>query len=294
MSNAGIDRRPRAAFDAVARSYDASFTHTSVGMALREIVWSRADQVFDAPGHLLELGCGTGEDAIRFVRKGFKVTATDASSLMIDVARAKARTAAAGDNLEFSCVAMEHVATVFEGQQFDGIFSNFGAINCVANLRALSANVAAVLAPGAPLLWVVMGRHVPWEWFWYLARGKPGKALRRLRSQGAQWRGLTICYPTPAAVTAVLTPDFAVTRVSPLGCVLPPSYAADWLDRSPRALAALSRIERAAQRSQLLANWSDHYIVEARRVCPSQHARGPAFEPPSRPQAPTDVFFLPK
>jgi len=265
MSNAGIDRHPSAAFDAMACSYDASFTHSSVGMVLREIVWSRADQVFNAPGHLLELGCGTGEDAIRFGHCGFEVTATDASSLMIDVARAKARKATAADNLEFLCVPMEHVATAFRGRQFDGLFSNFGAVNCVANLRALSANVAAVLTPGAPLLWVVMGRHVPWEWFWYLVRGQPGKALRRLRPEGAQWRGLTICYPTPAAITAALAPDFAVTRISPLGCVLPPSYAADWLDRSPRALAALSRMERAAQRSQLLANWSDHYIIEARR-----------------------------
>jgi len=266
MSNAGIDRRPSAAFDTMARSYDASFTHTSVGMALREIVWSRADQVFNAPGHLLELGCGTGEDAMRFGTGGFKVTATDASPLMIDVARTKARTAQAADNLEFNCVPMEHVATAFQGRQFDGLFSNFGAINCVANLRALSADVAALLVPGAPLLWVVMGRHVPWEWFWYLARGKPGKALRRLRTDGAQWRGLTICYPTPAAIAAALAPDFAVTRISPLGCVLPPSYAAEWLDRSPRALAALSRMERAAQRSRRLANWSDHYIVEARRA----------------------------
>jgi ubiquinone/menaquinone biosynthesis C-methylase UbiE len=265
MSNAGSDRCPSAAFDAMARSYDASFTHTSVGKVLREIVWSRADQVFNAPGHLLELGCGTGEDAIRFGNSGFKVTATDASSHMIDVAHAKARKAIAPDNLEFSCVPMERVATVFQGRQFDGVFSNFGAVNCVADLRALSVNVAAVLAPGAPLLWVVMGRHVPWEWFWYLARGKPGKALRRLRSAGAQWRGLTICYPTPAAITAALAPDFVVTRISPLGCVLPPSYAADWLDRSPRMLAALSRMERAALGSQLLANWSDHYIVEARR-----------------------------
>jgi hypothetical protein len=126
-----------------------------------------------------------------------------------------------------------------------------------------------MLTPGATLIWVIMGRHVPCEWLWYLSRGKVRKALRRLQRKGVEWRGLTISYPTPAEVTAVLKPYFAVTRVSPLGCVLPPSYAAAWLNRSPRALSLLARLESLAQRSTVLAGWSDHYIVEASRVADS-------------------------
>jgi len=270
QGNAGTKTRSGdaapAAFDAMARSYDDSFTHTSVGKVLRDIVWSRVGQVFQAPGHLLELGCGTGEDAVRLGRAGFRISATDASSGMIEVAREKARLAGSGSGVEFSCVAMEALAASFQGRRFDGIFSNFGAVNCVTDLRSLAASLATVAAPDAPLLWVVMGRHVPWEWIWYLAHGKPGKALRRFRLHGVQWRGLTVSYPTPAQLEDALAPHFAVTRIAPLGCVLPPSYAANWLDRSPRTLAALSRLERASQRSKLLASWSDHYIVEARRV----------------------------
>jgi hypothetical protein len=67
-------------------------------------------------------------------------------------------------------------------------------------------------------------------------------------------------------MAAVLKPYFAVKRVSPLGCVLPPSYAAAWLNRSPRALTALTRLELLAQRSTALAGWSDHYILEANRL----------------------------
>jgi hypothetical protein len=70
-------------------------------------------------------------------------------------------------------------------------------------------------------------------------------------------------------VTALLTPRFAVTRLSPLGIALPPSYAAGWLNRSPRTLAAVARAEAWTQRLPALASWSDHYLLEARRSAAS-------------------------
>lgn len=271
QSDAGIRAEPAsaapcpAAFDDMASAYDASFTHSSVGMALREIVWMHVERVFRPPQCLLELGCGTGEDALRFASAGFHVTATDVSQRMIDVARQKASRTTSQSPVEFRCVPMEAVGTTFHDRRFEGVFSNFGAVNCVTDLRALASNVAGVLAPGAPLMWVVMGRYVPWEWLWFLLHGKPRKALRRLHPQGARWRDLTICYPTPPRLSTLLEPHFEVTRVAPLGCVLPPSYAANWLNRSPRMLTTLARFERYAQRWPALATWADHYIIEAVR-----------------------------
>jgi hypothetical protein len=110
-----------------------------------------------------------------------------------------------------------------------------------------------------------MGRHVPWEWAWFLARGNPRKAFRRHQAGGTVWRGMHIEYPTPAGLARTLAPHFTATRSMPLGFVLPPSYAAGWLERRPRLLAALARAERAAQRFAALSPLADHYIVEARR-----------------------------
>jgi SAM-dependent methyltransferase len=264
------------AFDDMAGTYDTTFTDTTVGRALREIVWSRLDQVFRPSQRILELGCGTGEDAVHLAGRGMRVVATDASAQMIRVARRKALIGNCQDRIEFRCLAMEEIGSlaggnVFDGGLFDGVLSNFGAVNCVLDLRALAAGVAERLAPGAPLLWVVMGRHAPWEWLWYLMKGRWGKAWRRLRPGGSEWRDLTISYPTPAEMTSLLLPHFAVTRLAPLGVALPPSYASAWLDRAPFAATVLTRLERWAQRSSLLASWSDHFIVEAVRL-----PRGPA------------------
>jgi SAM-dependent methyltransferase len=253
------------AFDDMAGTYDASFTDTKVGRALREIVWSRLDQVFRPTQRILELGCGTGEDAVRLASRGVRVVATDPSSQMIQVARRKALIGSCQDRIEFRCLAMEDIGSFADGELFDGVLSNFGAVNCVQDLRALVADVAERLAPGAPLLWVVMGRHAPWEWLWYAMQGRWRKAWRRLRPGGIEWRGLTISYPTPTQMRSLLLPHFVVTRLAPLGVALPPSYASAWLDRLPVAARVLARLERWAQRSSMLASWSDHFIVEAVR-----------------------------
>jgi SAM-dependent methyltransferase len=256
-------------FEELAERYDADFTNTAVATALRRIVWARLDRIFQPSQRILELGCGTGEDAVRLALAGIDVVATDASPAMLAVAREKARRAGCLARIDFQCIPMEMVGRVLHGQCFDGVFSNFGALNCVSDLSLLSADLSRLLPVNGGLVWVLMGRRVPWEWLWYLLQADGRRAFRRYRTEGVEWRGLTIHYPMPAQVTALLTPRFAVTRVSPLGIALPPSYAADWFNRSPRVVAALTRLEELAQRSTALASWSDHYVLEARRSAPA-------------------------
>jgi len=258
------------AFDDLASTYDETFTDTVVGRTLRQMVWARMARTFRPHQRVLELGCGTGEDAIRLAEAGVRVVATDPSSRMLQVASAKAASRNSLRAIEFRCAAMEDIGSFAPEERFDGVFSNFGAVNCVRDLPALIADVAHRLVPGAPLLWVVMGRHAPWEWLWYLSKGSWNKAWRRLRSGGVEWRGITISYPTPARLNAALRPYFAIKRVAPLGAVLPPSYAAAWLDRSPRAAATLTRLETWAQHYGALAFCSDHFMIEATRL---PHAR---------------------
>ncbi len=209
---------------------------------------------------------------------GARVVATDPSAQMIQMARRKALIGNCEQRIEFRCLPMEDIGSFADGDVFDGVLSNFGAVNCVQNLQALVADVADRLTPGAPLLWVVMGAPCSvGNGCGYLARGQWRKAWRRRRPGGIEWRGLTISYPTPARMRALLLPYFTVTRLAPLGVALPPSYAAAWLDRSPFAATVLTRLERWAQRSSMLASWSDHFIVEAVRLPRgSAHVNTPA------------------
>lgn len=253
------------AFDGLAQEYDAQFTATALGTLLRRMTWRNFERVFAQRESLLDIGCGTGEDAIHLAGLGHRVVATDASLQMIRVARHKAERAGCAHRIRFVWLPMDRLGTGLARERFDGVYSNFGAINCAPSLPALAGELAALLPAGAPLAWVVMGRYVPWEWAWYLSRGDRGTAFRRLRRGGVAWRGLSVHYPTPALLARTLRPHFVARRATPLGAALPGSYAAARLERSPRLLAVLARIEMALQRLPMLAGCADHYFFEAVR-----------------------------
>jgi SAM-dependent methyltransferase len=254
-----------AAFDELADDYDASFTDSPVGSVLRSMVWARADQWLGGARRVLELGCGTGEDAVHLALRGAEVVGIDASPAMLRVAQEKSFRRGCEARIRLLCLPVEGLRAALPDTGFDAVFSNFGALNCVKDLPALVRDVGALMQPGARLLWVFLGRHVPWEWSWYLLRAQPRRALRRLPG-ATSWRGLRVLYPTPAQVTSVLRPLFRIDALRPLGVALPPSYAARWLERRPRALAALTRLEQRAQGSAFLARFADHYIIEATRL----------------------------
>ena len=160
-------------------------------------------------------------------------------------------------------LAIEDLASL--AGPFDGAFSNFGGLNCVADLSAVASSLADLLRPGAPVLLCVMGPLVPWEWAGFVRRGEPGKAFRRLRRGGVEWRGIAVRYPSPAALRRTFSPAFRPLRLAAVGALLPPTEWEAWSGRHPRLLAALARWERRLETVPPLPWLADHYIMELAR-----------------------------
>ena len=252
-------------FDALAADYDRSFTASAIGQRMRAAVWRRLDTAF-APGErVLELNCGTGEDAVHLAERGVRVLATDVSPGMLAMTRAKVERAGVADRVEVAELPIQDLARRPAGR-FDGALSNFGGLNCVEDLAGAARALAVAVRPGGRALLCLMGPAVPWEWGWYLAHGEPGKALRRLRRGGTQWRGLTVRYPSIGEVRRAFAPRFVQRRVAAIGALVPPTYAEAWAARHPRLLAAHDRWERRAETIPPLPWLADHYLIELERL----------------------------
>jgi SAM-dependent methyltransferase len=263
-------------FDHLAAGYDDSFTRGTIGALLRRPLWRRLDGAFPPGRRVLELGCGTGEDAVHLGRRGVRVLATDASPGMVAAARRKVAAEGVADRVEVIQLAIEELGGLggelpgWSGlpgaAPFDGAFSSFGGLNCVRDLRRVALDLAALLRPRARLVLCVMGPLVPWEWVWFALRGEPGKALRRLRPGGAAWRGMTIRYPAIGTVKRAFASAFRVHGApAALGALLPPTYAEPWAARHPRLLARLDRWERRWEKLPPLPWLADHYLLELER-----------------------------
>lgn len=251
-------------FDTLAADYDAQFTHSRIGSLMRQAVWQRLELGFRPGQRVLELNCGTGEDAVHLGQRGVRVLATDGSPAMVECTRRKVAQAGLGTTVQVRQLALERLHELNE-LAFDGALSNFGGLNCVADLPGVGRALADRLHPGARAFVCVMGPLVPWEWGWYLCRGAPGAAFRRLRRGGVAWRGLTIRYPSIRALRRAFSQGFRLRRASGIGAILPPPYAERWMARHPRLLAALNRWERRLEALPPLPRLADHYLLELER-----------------------------
>lgn len=255
-------------FDRMAADYDRTFTYTQIGKRMRQAVWRRLDAHFGPGDCVLELNCGTGEDAVYLARRGVHVLATDISPSMVQIAREKVEQAGLSEWVEVRCHAIEDLATLpsfLSDLHFDGMLSNFGGFNCVQDLRSVAEGLAACLRPGGVALLCLMGRWCPWEWVWFLAHRQLRKAFRRWRGRVC-WRGVSIYYPSIKEVRRAFAHRFRLRRVGAIGSLLPPPYAESWAMRHPHLLACLDHWERRLETIPPLPSLADHYLLEMERI----------------------------
>jgi SAM-dependent methyltransferase len=256
---------PPSPFEALAASYDETFTRSCIGTRMRRAVWRRLDAVFRPGDRVLELGCGTGEDAVHLAGRGVFVLATDAAGSMVDQASAKASRAGLSDLVTAQTLDAGRLDKTDFKDPFDGAFSNFGALNCVPDLAAVSAGLSRHVRSGGRVLLCLMGRYVPWEWGWFLARGDRKAAFRRLAAGGAEWRGLPVAYPPVRELRRLFAPGFRFLDARAIGVLVPPSYVEEWAARHPCLLAGLDAVERRAETLPPLPSLADHVLVELER-----------------------------
>jgi SAM-dependent methyltransferase len=256
------------AFDYIAEDYDKNFTETSIGKAQRKLVWNHLEKVLnpDTIQKVLEINCGTGEDAIWLAQKNVQIWATDISEKMIEIAKQKALHL---NNVSFQVADLQHI-NIDENQKFDLIFSNFGGLNCLSktDLSAwLNHARNQLLAPKGKIILVIMPSFCLWESCFFLLKMQFSSMFRRLSKKplNASLDGqssIPIWYHSPRWIRQNLPLKTQLNQVMPIGFFIPPSYLNHFFKKRPLLLKYLEKLEQWAVKFPVLGSFSDHFLIE--------------------------------
>jgi ubiquinone/menaquinone biosynthesis C-methylase UbiE len=253
------------AFDRMASSYDAVFTESVIGRAQRQVVWEGLQRAFRPGDRVLELNCGTGEDALFLAGRGVSVLGCDAAPGMIDVAARRLAEQAPCVPVEFRVLRNEDLATLSDTPRFDGVLSNFSGLNCVSNLPQVAAHLGDLVRTGGAAVICMSSRLCLWELAWYCAQANFAKAFRRVRGKTiAHLDGLAVpvWYPRIREIARAFSPWFQIRSVRAVGLCVPPSYVEYWARTHRRTLRMLEAIDRTFSAWPLLRGLGDHVLLE--------------------------------
>jgi ubiquinone/menaquinone biosynthesis C-methylase UbiE len=264
------------AFDTVAHEYDAAYgpTGNAVMGWLRQESLTLLMETFPQGSQLLEIGCGTGEEALHLARAGRTVVATDVSPKMASLTRAKAAAAGLGDAVSALALPAGQIGTLRPAEPFDGAYASFGALNCEPDLKRVATGLERLLRPQGYFVCSVMARCCPFEIVWYMLHLRPRSALRRLRGgwqqapvSGGDGTRITVPvrYLSASDVAAAFDPAFVLHQAFSLPLLLPPPYLDGFFRRHRRRFSRLEPWERRLRGRWPWRKCGDHLALVLRR-----------------------------
>jgi SAM-dependent methyltransferase len=255
----------RAAFDSVAADYDGPRGNNELIQRMRHEVWRLLDDTFIQRGHLLDLGCGTGLDAVRMAEQGHRVTAADWSPRMVERTSERAARERVKDRVQTLTLGAHELGRLAGAEVFDGAYSNFGALNCVPELAQVARECARLLRPGGALVFSVIGRVCPWEVAHYLLRGQWARVkvryARGVVRVGMNRQDVYTRYYTPREFFEPFAPHFTRRDYRGLCVFAPPPYLTSVRERHPHWYDWSWRIDRRIAGWPLLRDFGDHFVI---------------------------------
>lgn len=227
-------------FSLKAEVYDEYCEHHPVIRWARHMIRSEVVTNLKSGASILELNAGTGSDAAYFARQGYRIHATDIASGMVSAIQNKIKTLDAGSHFTVQKISFTELEQTI-GAPYDLVFSNFGGLNCIPDVHAVTKFLPQLLKPGGYVVWVVMPPVCPWDMV-HALRGKFKIAFRRFNPNGVlaniENAKVMTWYHSPKKIAEAFGSDFRLVRRRSISLFCPPSY----MDRFPHRFPILTDI----------------------------------------------------
>jgi len=264
-------------FDKAAKEYDRVFSNSLIGRAQRDRVWTYLSEILgeDKDWLILELNCGTGEDALHFAKMGHQVLATDVSSKMLDIVQQKAIANKYGRQIVTQYLDMSkpslpvgasHSANQNNSQStiYKMIFSDFGGVNCInrTELHHLASFLEGHIAPNGHVMLVVMPRYCIIDMLYRFVKLDWKTIYKRLFSPyvsvNVDGQAVKTYYHNPAVIKSAFS-NYRIHEIRIIG--LWPSFLEAWIKKLPILLRFEKVVIKALSFIGLGAKVGDHYLI---------------------------------
>ncbi|MBS1934598.1 MAG: class I SAM-dependent methyltransferase [Bacteroidetes bacterium] len=257
------------AFTRQSAIFDAIYSEDKIIQYKRERVRNHVSGLLSPNCNILELNCGTGEDAVFFAKLGHIVHATDSSEGMQELLKEKIKKNHLEERVSCELCSYTNLEQLERKGPYDLIFSNFAGLNCTNELDKVLTSFDALLKPRGTVVLVLLPKFCLWETL-LIAKGKFKTATRRwfgTRGRKAHIEGVFFkCwYFNPSYIKKRIKNKYEIQNIEGLCTIVPPSYIEHFGEKYPRLFEFLKKKETILKNKFPWRSIGDYYIISFRK-----------------------------
>jgi len=239
------------AFDSASEEYDVTIGKNFINTLIRQRSLEVLYEIIRPDDILIEIGAGTGAEAIQIARRVSGIFATDISPAMVELLTLKAK----ARKLQSKIVSLRIPAADIGGlrDRIPGgkarvVYSFNGALNCEPRFDRFLEGLTEVMQDGGFFVCSIRNTLCLSEVLTYAALLRPaGMRKRKVQPMMVSVGGMDIpsTYYPASEFAAKFRDDFKLVMMLGLPALLPPAYLNDYYVKARSVLKSLEGADRA-------------------------------------------------
>ncbi len=237
------------AFDSASEEYDFTISHNFINTWIRQRSVEALLRHSKPNDILVEVGCGTGTEAILIAPHVSRIIATDISDKMLQILRLKIQAKGLAQKILLVKAGASQISMAsrfVDGRRVALAYSFNGALNCEPQMGKFASELSTLLESGGRFICSIrntlcLSEAISHALVFQFGDMAPRKKQPIMVSVGG--KDIPSVYYSPQTFARFFHPDFKLENQIALPGILPPAYLNDYYLKLRTKLALLERLE---------------------------------------------------